>query len=325
MTAPLLALEGVWRDFRIRRGLWGTPATLRAVDDVTLQVRRGETLGIVGESGCGKSTLAKLILRLIEPSAGAIRLDGTDIAHLPQSALRPLRRRVQMVFQDPNASLDPRMRAGDLVAEPLRVHHVASGPALEERIDALFAAVGLRPDQRGNLPGQFSGGQRQRLAIARALALDPDLVVADEPVSALDLSIRAQIVNLLLELQEARGLTYVFIAHDLGLVRHVSDRIAVMYLGRIVETGPAEALFRAPRHPYTRLLLDAVPRLDRRRRGGSAEESGEVPSPLAPPPGCAFHPRCPRATAICRSDRPVLRPLGDGIEAACHHPIDLPA
>ena len=321
MSVPLLALEGVTREFRVQSGLWGAAATLRAVDDVTLHVNRGETLGIVGESGCGKSTLARLVLRLIEPSAGAIRLEGTDIAHLSQSALRPLRRRVQMVFQDPNASLDPRMRAGDLVAEPLRVHRVASGVALDARVAELFASVGLRPDQRDNLPAQFSGGQRQRLAIARALALDPDLVVADEPVSALDLSIRAQIVNLLLDLQAARGLTYLFIAHDLGLVRHVSDRIAVMYLGRVVETGPAEPLFRAPRHPYTRLLLEAVPRLDRRRRGRSAEEGGEVPSPLNPPAGCAFHPRCPRATALCREERPVLRPLGEGIEAACHQPM----
>ena len=321
MSVPLLALSGVTRDFAIRRGLWSTPARLRAVDDVTLHVMRGETLGIVGESGCGKSTLARLVVRLIEPSAGEIRLDGTDISHLPQATLRPLRRRVQMVFQDPTASLDPRMRAGDLVAEPLTVHGVASGAALEERVAALFASVGLRPDQRGNLPGQFSGGQRQRLAIARALALDPDLVVADEPVSALDLSIRAQIVNLMLDLQAARGLAYLFIAHDLGLVRHVSDRIAVMYLGRVVETGPAEPLFRAPRHPYTRLLLEAVPRLERRRRGAAPAEQGEVPSPLKPPPGCAFHPRCPRATALCREQRPVLAPMGEGIEAACHHPM----
>ena len=321
MSAPLLTLEGVTRDFTVRRGLWGTPARLRAVDEVTLHVARGETLGIVGESGCGKSTLARLVVRLIEPSAGAIRLDGTDIAHLPQSVLRPMRRRVQMVFQDPNSSLDPRMGAGDLVAEPLRVHRVAVGTALEQRVAELFASVGLRPDQRDNLPAQFSGGQRQRLAIARALALDPDLVVADEPVSALDLSIRAQIVNLMLELQAARGLAYLFIAHDLGLVRHVSDRIAVMYLGRVVETGPAEPLFRAARHPYTRLLLEAVPRLDRRRRGASPHEAGEVPSPLHPPLGCAFHPRCPRATALCREERPTSRPVGDGVEAACHHPV----
>jgi len=318
VTQPLLALSGVTRDFAIRRGLWSTPARLRAVDDVTLHVARGETLGVVGESGCGKSTLARMVVRLIEPSAGEIHLDGTDITHLPQSALRPLRRRVQMVFQDPNASLDPRMRAGDLVAEPLTVHGIASGAALEDRVAALFAHVGLRPDQRGNLPGQFSGGQRQRLAIARALALDPDLVVADEPVSALDVSVQAQVLNLLLELQQRLRLTYLFVAHDLSVVRHISDRVAVMYVGQIVELAPTAALFSRPLHPYTAALMRAVPVPDPRVNPADGVLRGEVPSPANPPSGCYFHPRCPFAQPRCAVETPALREIAPGHHSRCH-------
>jgi oligopeptide/dipeptide ABC transporter ATP-binding protein len=288
------------------------------VEDASLFVSAGETLGVVGESGCGKSTLARMIIRLIEPDAGSIRFDGVEIAHAAQAELRSLRRRMQMVFQDPYGSLNPRMRAGDAVAEPLRVHRVLTGSAIEDRVADLFRKVGLRPDQLRNRPSQFSGGQRQRLAIARALALDPELIVADEPVSALDVSIQAQIVNLLRQIQAERRLAYLFISHDLRIVRHISNRIAVMYLGRIVETGATEALFRVPGHPYTQMLLEAIPRPDPRRRRSSLP-AGEVPSSFAPPSGCPFHPRCPRATAICRVEMPAMRQSSGGTEAACHH------
>ncbi|MCP8937576.1 ATP-binding cassette domain-containing protein [Alsobacter sp. SYSU M60028] len=319
-ATPLLELDRLGKRFPVRRGPWAADGVVHAVRDVSLSLAPGETLGVVGESGCGKSTLARMAVRLIEPSEGAIKLAGRDITALPQSELIPLRRTMQMVFQDPYSSLNPRMRAGDIVGEPLLVHGVASGRELDERVRALFAQVGLRDDQTRNFPSQFSGGQRQRLAIARALALDPALIVADEPVSALDVSIQAQVVNLLVDLQARRGLSYLFIAHDLGIVRHVSDRVAVMYLGAVVETGPARALFAAPAHPYTRLLLEAIPRpVPRRTAGPRARAAGEIPSPLDPPPGCAFHPRCPLATAICREERPALRPLGSGVEAACHH------
>jgi oligopeptide/dipeptide ABC transporter ATP-binding protein len=314
----LLEASGLAKCFAQQRGAFGGSVPVHAVQDVSLRLAAGETLGIVGESGCGKSTLARMVVRLIEPDAGTIRLDGIDIAHAAERELRPLRRRMQMIFQDPYASLDPRMRAGEAVAEPLRVHRVLGGSALEDRVADLFRRVGLRTDQLRNRPAQFSGGQRQRLAIARAIALNPALIVADEPVSALDVSIQAQIVNLLQDIQAERGLAYLFISHDLRIVRHVSDRVAVMYLGRIVETGPAAALFTECGHPYTRMLLDAIPISDPRARR-AALPAGEVPSPFAPPPGCPFHPRCPRATSICTSEMPVMRPLSGGTEAACHH------
>ncbi len=318
---PLLEAVGLRKSFTQQRGAWGSLATVFAVEDASLRLRAGQTLGIVGESGCGKSTLARMVIRLIEPDAGEIRLDGVDIAHAPETELRPLRRRMQMVFQDPYGSLNPRMRAGDAVAEPMRVHSTLAASAIDDRVAELFRRVGLRSDQLRNRPSQFSGGQRQRLAIARALALDPELIVADEPVSALDVSIQAQVVNLLKDIQAERGLAYLFISHDLRIVRHISDHVAVMYLGRIVEAGTATALFRNPGHPYTRMLLDAIPRPDPHRRH-SATTAGEVPSPFAPPPGCPFNPRCPRASGICRTDMPAMRPLAGGTEAACHHPID---
>jgi oligopeptide/dipeptide ABC transporter ATP-binding protein len=318
VSPPLLEATGLRKRFTQQRGAWSAPATVYAVEDASFRVDAGRTLGIVGESGCGKSTVARMVIRLIAPDAGTIRLDGTDIAHATEAELRPVRRRMQMVFQDPYGSLNPRMRAGDAVAEPLRVHGVLSGSALDDRVAELFRRVGLRADQMRNRPSQFSGGQRQRLAIARALALNPDLIVADEPVSALDVSIQAQVVNLLQEIQAERGLAYLFISHDLRIVRHISDRVAVMYLGRIVETGTTSALFGQPGHPYTQMLLDAIPRPDPRRRRTSLP-AGEVPSPFSPPPGCPFHPRCPRATAICRAEMPVMRRLTGRTDAACHH------
>ena len=284
----LLDASDLRKRFTQQRGAWSAPATIYAVEDASVRVRAGETVGIVGESGCGKSTLARMIIRLIEPDAGTIRLDGIDITHAPQSDLRQIRRRMQMVFQDPYGSLNPRMRAGDIVAEPLRVHGALSRSALQDRVADLFRRVGLRPDQYRNRPSQFSGGQRQRLAIARALALDPALVVADEPVSALDVSIQAQVVNLLKDIQAERGLAYIFISHDLRIVRHICDRVSVMYLGRTVETGTTAALFGAPGRPLPRCCSTrseagsaCAARADRHRRG---------PEPLRAPAGLPVSP-----------------------------------
>jgi oligopeptide/dipeptide ABC transporter ATP-binding protein len=322
-AAPVLEVSDLAKRFALaREGLFGPRPAVRAVDGVSFAIAAGETLGLVGESGCGKSTVGRLIMRLIEPSAGRIVLDGDDITNVSRAAMRARRRSLQMVFQDPYASLNPRMTAGAIVGEPLLVHGLARGEELRAQVAALFARVGLRADQMGNTPSQFSGGQRQRLSIARALALAPKLIVADEPVSALDVSIQAQVVNLLADLQDERKLAYLFIAHDLAVVRTISHRVAVMYLGRIVELAAAEALFAAPRHPYTQALLAAVPRLDpqrrRRARGDDKQPQGELPSPLDPPAGCHFHPRCPHATARCRVETPALRVLVDGRQAACH-------
>jgi oligopeptide/dipeptide ABC transporter ATP-binding protein len=322
-AAAVLEVRDLAKRFTLARdGLFGPRPAVRAVDGVSFAIAAGETLGLVGESGCGKSTVGRMIMRLIEPSAGRIVLEGEDITTVSRAAMRARRRSLQMVFQDPYASLNPRMTAGAIVGEPLLVHGLARGADLRAQVAALFARVGLRADQMGNTPSQFSGGQRQRLSIARALALAPKLIVADEPVSALDVSIQAQVVNLLADLQDERKLAYLFIAHDLAVVRTISHRVAVMYLGRIVELAAAEALFEAPRHPYTQALLAAVPRLDpqRRRRAprDDKQPQGELPSPLDPPTGCHFHPRCPQATARCRVETPALRTLADGRLAACH-------
>ncbi|MBP0580663.1 dipeptide ABC transporter ATP-binding protein [Labrys sp. LIt4] len=297
--------------------------TVHAVDNVSLTVRRGETVGLVGESGCGKSTLARCLVRLYDISDGQLIFEGDDITGKSLAELRPLRRRLQMVFQDPSASLNPRRRVGDLVAEPLRIHTKLSSAEIARRVAELFDLVGLLPDHVMRYPHEFSGGQRQRVGIARAIALNPDLVVLDEPVSALDVSVQAQIVNLLADLQEKLNLTYVFIAHDLSVVRQVSTRIAVMYLGSIVEEGPAEEVFATPAHPYSQALISAVPIVET-TPGGMRKRiilTGDVPSPLKPPPGCRFHPRCPVAQDRCRTERPQVRDFRPGRKVACHFPV----
>ncbi|MBK1658428.1 hypothetical protein CKO45_09305 [Paracraurococcus ruber] len=319
---PLLVLSGVAKHFALpREGVFAPRRILRAVDGVDLVVRRGETVGLVGESGCGKSTLARLVTRLHEPTAGSIRFAGQDITHLPQAAIRPLRRRMQMIFQDPYGSLNPRMAVGEILAGPLLLHGiVADRAAAARRVAELLDIVNLPARAAARFPHEFSGGQRQRISIARALALQPDLVVADEPVSALDVNIQAQIINLMVELQDRFGLTYLFIAHDLAVMRHVCDRIVVLYLGKVMEVAPAEALFRAPLHPYTRTLIAAVPvpdpALERGRR--SAPLPGEPPNPISPPQGCRFVTRCPLAQPICREVEPALRADGRGGAVACH-------
>jgi peptide/nickel transport system ATP-binding protein/oligopeptide transport system ATP-binding protein len=291
--------------------------TVHAVDGISFSVGVGETLGLVGESGCGKSTVARSVLRLIEPTSGSIRIDGADITHLSKSDLRPVRRSMQIVFQDPFASLNPRMTAGDIVGEPLSVHGLASGKEKQARVAQLFEQVGLRPDQIRNYPHQFSGGQRQRICIARALALSPRLIVCDEPVSALDVSIQAQVINLLVDLQRRYGLSYLFIAHDLAVVAHISHRVAVMYLGRIVEIADKDALFANPRHPYTQALLASVPVADPRVKALIPVVDGDVPSPVNPPAGCAFHTRCRFAIERCGIERPALADVGGGHQVAC--------
>jgi oligopeptide/dipeptide ABC transporter ATP-binding protein len=335
--APLVSIRNLSRHFdtkiawprgesgsalhALRRGITRKRATVRAVEDVSLDIAEGETLGLVGESGCGKSTLGRTVLRLIEPTAGRIVFDGVDITTEPQRKLGPFRRKMQMIFQDPYASLNPRMTVGATVAEPLEIHGLAkSEAARRERVAALLARVGLRADAVSRYPHEFSGGQRQRIGIARALAVQPRFIVCDEPISALDVSIQAQIVNLLQDLQQAEGLTYLFISHDLQIVRHICDRVAVMYLGRIVELAPAETLYARPRHPYTQALLSAVPRPDPGARNERILLEGDVPSPLAPPPGCPFHPRCPVADkpSACFTTLPPLRELPGGTRAACH-------
>jgi oligopeptide/dipeptide ABC transporter ATP-binding protein len=320
MSEVLLETRDLRAWFDVRRGLFGGTGTVKAVDGVSLTVRAGETLGLVGESGCGKSTLGRAALRLIDPTHGSVHFEGRDITRLSQTALRPLRRRMQMIFQDPYASLNPRMRVRDIVGEALDIHGLAGSRAdRDARVDALLTRVGLRPDQAPRYPHEFSGGQRQRVGIARALAVSPRFVVADEPISALDVSIQAQIVNLLKDLQEELGLAYLFVSHDLHIVRYLSHRVAVMYLGRVVELGPAAAMYASPRHPYTRALLSAVPSPDPSKRRVRLPLEGDVPSPLNPPTGCTFHPRCPiAAKGRCDVEAPALRPMAEGHEVACH-------
>jgi oligopeptide/dipeptide ABC transporter ATP-binding protein len=321
----LLEVDRLTKEFPVRSGWFGRAnRSVRAVDDVTLYVRRGETLGLVGESGCGKSTLGRVILRLLEPTSGRVSFDGEDLTALDASALRPMRRRMQIVFQDPYSSLNPRMTVREIVGEGLRIHGIATTKAaLDAKVGPLLTKVGLRPDALDRLPHEFSGGQRQRIGIARALAVGPELVVCDEPTSALDVSIQAQIVNLLSDLQEDLGLAYLLISHDLKVVRYMSHRVAVMYLGRIVETAPADDLFASPMHPYTRALLSAVPTPDPEKRRLRVLIDGDPPSPLDPPKGCAFHPRCPKAKpGTCDVEAPRLTPsdASPNHRVACYFP-----
>ena len=323
---PLLEVRHIKKYFPIRAGvLQREVAHVHAVDDVTFAVRQGETLGLVGESGCGKSTLGRTIVRLLEPTDGDIVFQGTTISHFGTRKLRPLRSEMQMVFQDPYASLNPRKRVGTIVSDPMRIHNLGSRSDQKRRVGEILETVGLSPEHYNRFPHEFSGGQRQRIGIARALALRPKLIVADEPVSALDVSIQSQMLNLLDDLQNEFQLTYIFIAHDLGVVRHVSDRIAVMYLGKIVELSPAQELYSRPIMPYTEALLSAVPipdpDLSAKRERIVLE--GDVPSPINPPSGCRFHPRCRYATDICKQVEPPLVDYGNGHLAACHHPLNV--
>ena len=317
--APLLAVSHLTKHYAVRSGFFGrSRGQVHAVDDVSFDIAPAETLGLVGESGCGKSTIARTVLRLVEPTSGSIAWRGESIERLPDSAMRPYRRELQAVFQDPYASLNPRMRAADIVAEPIRNFESASSGAVGDRVRALFERVGLRSDQMTRYPYEFSGGQRQRLGIARALAPNPRLIVCDEPVSALDVSVQAQVINLLVDLQQAMGLSYLFVAHDLAVVEHISHRVAVMYLGRIVELTSTRALFGNPLHPYTEALLSAVPVPDPTVRRKRLILAGDVPSPMDLPAGCRFHTRCPYAFDRCRHEEPKLAEVTPAHFVACH-------
>ncbi len=319
-NAPLIEVTDLKKHFPIVRGLFSKlVGQVRAVDGVSFQIKKGETLGLVGESGCGKSTVGRTMMKLLEPTGGSIRVRGTDITELTGQEMMPYRQQMQMIFQDPYASLNPRMTAGDIVGEPLIIHNVANRTERRDRVSWLFQRVGLRPDQMYLYAHEFSGGQRQRLGIARALALNPQLIVGDEPVSALDVSIQAQIINLLMDLQDEFELSYLFVAHDLAVVEHISHRVAVMYLGRIVEMTDKTSLFEMPLHPYTEALLSAVPIP---KAGARSRKrmilTGDVPSPINPPTGCHFHTRCPYAVARCREEVPVLREVAQGHLVSCH-------
>ena len=319
-TPPLLEAAGISKHFVAKRSIFGTPlATVKAVDGVSLVLRAGETLALVGESGCGKSTLGRLLLHLIEPDHGAVRFEGKQLSALPEADMRGLRRHMQLIFQDPFASLNPRMTVGDAIAEPLILHGLVSPNQRKARVADLLRQVGLRPEHAARYPHEFSGGQRQRIVIARALAGEPKLLVCDEPVSALDVSIRAQILNLLRDLQRELGLALIFISHDLAVVKHIADRVAVMYLGRIVESGPAEAIFAEPRHPYTRALLSAIPVAAPHQNRQRIVLAGDVPSPINPPPGCHLNRRCPYASALCSNEAPSLATDHAGHAVACHN------
>jgi len=324
----LLDVKGLRKFFPIRRGfLQKVVGQVRAVDEVTFYINRGETLSLVGESGCGKTTTSRCILRAINPTAGEIRFrtNGAmiDIAPLPEKQIQPLRRQMQMIFQDPFSSLNPRMTLLDIVGEPLLMHGMKDRQERQDRVAELLNLVGMRPEYMRRFPHAFSGGQRQRIGIARALALNPQLVVADEPVSALDVSVQAQILNLMLDLQEQLGLTYLFVAHDLSVVKHISERVAVMYVGKIVEMASTDALFNTPKHPYTEALLSAVPRPDPRLRSQRIALEGEVADPAHPPSGCYFHPRCRYATDICRTESPVQEEIDPKHYVACHRASEL--
>ena len=321
----IVATENVAKYFPLREGLFRRQSRfVRAVDGVSLRVRRGETMGLVGESGCGKSTLARLVLRLMDPTFGRVIFEGRDITRLSQRQLRPLRRRMQIIFQDPYSSLNPRMTVREIVGEAIRIHRLTTSRADEEaRVEELLAKVGMRADAMDRYPHEFSGGQRQRIGIARALAVEPEFIVCDEPTASLDVSIQAQIVNLLVGLQETIGISYLFVSHDLAVVEHVSHRVSVMYLGRIVEQAPVASIYAEPRHPYTRALLAAAPRPDPLRKSARLVLQGDVPSPIEPPSGCAFHPRCPRAIrGTCDRETPALveAAKGDGHKFACFNP-----
>ncbi len=321
---PLVETEHLQLYFPVKKGVLvdRTVGEVHAVDDVSLALREGETLGVVGESGCGKSTLARCVVRLLEPTAGTLRFRGQDITHLGRRGLTPVHREVQIVFQDPVSSLNPRKRVGQIVGTPMKLHGMEG---VERRVAELLERVGLNPEHINRFPHEFSGGQRQRIGVARALAVNPRLIVLDEPVSALDVSIQAQVVNLLDDLQDDFGLSYMFIAHDLAVVRHVSDRIAVMYLGKLVEIAPARELYSKPIHPYTEALLSAIPIPDpeENRARERMVVGGEPPNPVAPPPGCRFHTRCPCATDVCKTVEPPLAEYPGGHLAACHHPLNV--
>jgi oligopeptide/dipeptide ABC transporter ATP-binding protein len=326
MSEALVEVRDLVKHFPITRGIifQRQIGAVHAVDGVSFDVMRGETLGLVGETGCGKSTTARLVMRLLEPTSGTIRVDGRDISHLSRGDLKPLRREMQLIFQDPYSSLNPRKTVGAIIGEPFAIHRLEQGRAQRRKaVQELMEQVGLNPEHYNRYPHEFSGGQRQRIGVARALALKPKLVIADEPVSALDVSIQAQILNLLRNLQRDLGLTMILIAHDLSVVRHMCDRIAVMYLGKIVELAGNDALYDRPRHPYTGALLSAVPVADPHLAAARRREvpPGDVPSPSNPPPACRFHPRCPKAQAICSQVEPPLEPKGGGTIAACHFPL----
>jgi oligopeptide transport system ATP-binding protein len=318
-SGRLVDVTGLTKWFPIRSGLFSRVAGyVKAVNGVSFHIDRGETLGLVGESGCGKTTTGRCIARLIEPSDGKVVFEGREITGLAEREMRRVRSDLQFVFQDPYASLNPRMTVGTIVAEPLIVHRAAGGPQIQARVQELLSVVGLGPEHAGRYPYEFSGGQRQRIGIARALALNPKLIICDEPVSALDVSLRSEIINLLQDLQERFALTYLFISHDLAVVRHICDRVAVMYLGRIVEIAPKRELYDKPGHPYTRALLSAIPLIERRRSKQRILIEGDVPSPVNPPAGCHFHPRCRSAKEICEAQEPPLKEISSGHSVACH-------